>query len=339
MPVAVLVGTGKGAEHGILIKGGDALEAAGKIDTVVFDKTGTLTKGKPEVTDVVAFAKADVLRLAAIAEKNSEHPLALAIMSKAGRVPNPSRFKSIAGKGVKARHGGREIAVGSRRMVRASREAEKTAARLEAEGKTVVFVGVSGKCVGVIAIADTLKEHAADAVAALKRKGFNVAMITGDNRRTAQAIAAEVGVGNVLAEVLPAEKEREVAKLQKKGRNVAFVGDGVNDAPALARAELGIALGSGTDVAMEAGGIVLVRNDLRDVVNAINLSRYTLRKIRENLFWAFAYNVAAIPVAAGALYSYGILLDPMVAGVAMAFSSVSVVGNALLMRRWKPEKV
>ncbi|PIO01955.1 heavy metal translocating P-type ATPase [Candidatus Micrarchaeota archaeon CG_4_10_14_0_2_um_filter_60_11] len=338
MPVAVLVGTGKGAEHGILIKGGDALEAAGKIDTVVFDKTGTLTKGKPEVTDVVAFAKVDALRLAAIAEKNSEHPLAQAILAKVGgRVPDPAAFKSVAGKGVRARYAGKEIIVGSRKLVKCGAKEDAVAKRLEAQGKTTVFIGSGGKCVGVIAIADTIKPHAADAVAALKRKGFKVAMITGDNERTARAIAAEAGIDQVMAEVLPAEKEREVARMQKGGRRVAFVGDGVNDAPALARAELGIALGSGTDVAMETGGIVLVRNDLRDVANAIDLSRYTLRKIRENLFWAFAYNIAAIPVAAGALYSYGILLDPMLAGATMAFSSVSVVGNALLMRGWKPE--
>ncbi|MFA4946152.1 MAG: heavy metal translocating P-type ATPase [Candidatus Micrarchaeia archaeon] len=337
MPVAVLVGTGKGAEQGILIKGGDALEAAGKINTVVFDKTGTLTNGKPSVTDVVAFGKVDALRFAAIAEKNSEHPLAKAILAKAGRVPNPTAFKSVTGKGVKARYAGKEIAVGSRKLVKCGAKEDSAAKKLEAQGKTVVFVGLDGKCVGVIAIADTIKPHAAEAVAALKRKGFNVAMITGDNESTARAIATEAGIDEVIAEVLPVEKEREVARMQKAGRRVAFVGDGVNDAPALARAELGIALGSGTDVAMETGGIVLVRNDLRDVAAAIDLSCYTLRKIRENLFWAFAYNVAAIPVAAGALYSYGVMLDPMLAGAAMAFSSVSVVGNALLMRGWKPE--
>ncbi|VVB68507.1 putative copper-exporting P-type ATPase A [Candidatus Norongarragalina meridionalis] len=339
MPVAVLVGTGKGAEHGILIKGGDALEAAGKIDTVIFDKTGTLTKGKPEVTDVVKFGKDDALRFAAIAERNSEHPLAQAILAKNGRVPNPSSFRNVAGKGVKARYGGKEITVGSRKLVKCDAKTDGIAKRLEAQGKTVVFVGVGGKCVGVITIADTLKENAAQAVASLGRKGFRTMMITGDNARTAQAIADEAGITAVIAEVLPEGKEKEVARLQSEGRRVAFVGDGINDAPALARAELGIALGSGTDVAMETGGIVLVRNDLRDVANAIDLSRYTLRKIRQNLFWAFAYNVAAIPVAAGALYSYGVTLDPMVAGAAMAFSSVSVVGNALLMKRWKPETV
>ncbi|PIT85695.1 copper-translocating P-type ATPase [Candidatus Micrarchaeota archaeon CG10_big_fil_rev_8_21_14_0_10_59_7] len=339
-PVAIIGGTGKGAENGLLIKGGEALEAAGKIDTIVFDKTGTLTMGKPDVTDVVSFGKEDVLRLAAIAEKNSEHPLGEAIIRKAGkRVPEPSSFKSVAGQGVKARYRGREIIVGRKRMMRVSAEAEAAADAMEAKGKTAVFVGVNGKCVGVIGIADRIKEHAAEAVAVLKKKGFRVLMITGDNERTAKAIAGQAGITEVIAEVLPADKERHVARLQKHGGNVAFVGDGINDAPALAKANLGIALGSGTDVAMETGGIVLVKDDLRDVVNAIELSRYTLRKIKQNLFWAFAYNAVGIPVAAGLLAPYGILLDPMLAGAAMAFSSVSVVGNALLMRRWKPETV
>jgi len=338
-PVAIIGGTGKGAENGLLIKGGEALEAAGKIDTIVFDKTGTLTMGKPDVTDVVSFGKEDVLRLAAIAEKNSEHPLGEAIIRKAGkRVPEPSSFKSVAGQGVKARYRGREIIVGRKRMMRVSAEAEAAADAMEAKGKTAVFVGVNGKCVGVIGIADRIKEHAAEAVAVLKKKGFRVLMITGDNERTAKAIAGQAGITEVIAEVLPADKERHVARLQKHGGNVAFVGDGINDAPALAKANLGIALGSGTDVAMETGGIVLVKDDLRDVVNAIELSRYTLRKIKQNLFWAFAYNAVGIPVAAGLLAPYGILLDPMIAGAAMAFSSVSVVGNALLMRRWKPER-
>ncbi len=345
-PTAIIVGTGKAAESGILIKNAEALENARRATVVVFDKTGTLTKGEPEVTDVIAFSGTEksVVELAAVAEKNSEHSLADAVLSEAKRraisVARPTSFKAIPGFGVMAYWRGKRLLFGNRVLMKRHGVrfalAEKKIAALEREGKTVMLLASGSSLVGLVAVADTSKEHAAEAVAALRALGERVVMLSGDNERAANAIAKQVGVDEVIAEVLPQEKEKEIAALQARGEVVAMVGDGINDAPALAKADVGIALGAGTDVAMEAGDVVLVKNDLRDVVTAIELSTFTVRKIRQNLFWAFAYNVVGIPVAAGALYFVnGFLLNPMVAGAAMAFSSVSVVSNSLLMRRWK----
>ncbi len=342
-PIAILVGTGKGAKHGILIKGGEALEAAYKVNTVVFDKTGTLTKGKPEVTDIISFIskKSDVLRYAAIAEKNSEHPLAGAIVkeakSKQIAIPKAKHFQAIAGHGIYAVFNNNKILVGSKNLmtsknIRLGNNLEEVN-KLESQGKTAVCVAVNKKVIGVIAIADTIKENAKEAVRKLQQMNMRVIMLTGDNRKTAEAIAGQVGITEIIADVMPENKEQEIRKLQENDRIVAMVGDGINDAPALAKANLGIAIGSGTDVAIETGDIVLIRNNLSDVANAIHLSRRTVRKIKQNLFWAFAYNAVGIPVAAGVLFYYnGFLLNPMIAGAAMALSSVSVVGNTLLMK-------
>jgi P-type Cu+ transporter len=337
-PTAVMVGTGLGAEHGILIKSASALQLAAQIKTVVFDKTGTLTKGKPEVTDVVG---QDTLLFAAIAEKKSEHPLAEAILQKAKSqgitVPEPQTFNAIAGQGVTAD----DILLGNRKLMQAKKiavgELETKVQALESQGKTVMLVAKNGKLAGLIAVADTLKGNSKAAVERLRKMGKEVVMITGDNKRTGEAIARQVGIDRVLADVLPQEKAEKIKKLQAGGKKIAMVGDGINDAPALAQADIGIALGSGTDVAIEAGEIVLVKDDLRDVVTAIELSAYTMRKIRQNLFWAFIYNTLGIPIAAGVLYPFtGFLLNPVIAGAAMAFSSVSVVTNSLLMRSFQP---
>jgi len=349
-PTAIMVGTGKGAENGVLIKGGEALEAAGKITAVVLDKTGTLTKGKPELLDVAAVGtlKTDVLlSFAAAAEAGSEHPLAEAIVRGAemrkARGWKAEKFKAVPGHGVVAEVNGKRVAAGNRKLmakekVAVGKDVEREIALLEAAGKTAVLVSVGGELVGVLGVADALKPDAKEAVSALRKMGLKVMMITGDNERTAKAIARQAGISpeDVLANVLPEEKERKVKELQKKGEFVAMVGDGINDAPALAQADVGIAIGSGTDVALETGDIVLIKDDLRDVVTAIDHSRYTVNKIKQNLFWAFFYNVITIPVAAGVLFPFtGFLLNPMIAGAAMAFSSVSVVSNSLLMRRYK----
>ncbi len=345
-PTAIMVGTGKAAENGILIKSAEALETAHKITTVVFDKTGTLTKGKAVVTDIVPLAldRAEVLRFAAIAEKKSEHPLAEAVVNQATEenvdVLDADSFEALPGLGVVATHKGEDILLGNRGLMAkhgiAFDRLEDRITALENEGKTVMMLVVGKEVSGLIAVADTLKENSMEAVKRLKEMGKEVIMITGDNRRTAEAIAKQVGIFKVLAEVLPEQKEKEVGNLQAAGKIVAFVGDGINDAPALAKANVGIALGAGTDIALETGEIVLVKDDLRDVVTAIDLSNYTIKKIRQNLFWAFFYNSLGIPVAAGALYPFtGFLLNPMIAGAAMAFSSVSVVSNSLLMRRYK----
>ncbi len=348
-PTAVMVGTGKGAEQGILIKSAAALQKAKEIDTIVFDKTGTLTVGKPVVTEVVvsgSMQQKDVLLYAAIAEKRSEHPLAEAIVNKARessmQLPDADSFDSITGKGVEAKFRGKRILLGNRKLMQERKIDLKvinsTLESLEAQGKTAMVLALDGKAAGVVAVADTLKEHSREAVAALQAMGKQVAMITGDNARTAAAIAKQAGINTVLAEVLPAEKEKEIKKLQQQGKKVAMVGDGINDAPALAQSDLGIAIGSGTDIAIEAGDIVLVKNDPRDVVAAIQLSTFAMRKIKQNFFWAFVYNVIGIPVAAGALYPFtGWLLSPVIAGSAMAFSSVSVVTNSLLIKRFKPK--
>jgi Cu+-exporting ATPase len=347
-PTAVIVGTGKGAENGILIKDAATLEKACQVNTVVFDKTGTLTRGRPEVTDVVALSNPlsadEILRLAAAAEQRSEHHLSEAIVNKAREkgiaLSEIASFEAIPGKGIEAQHADGSILVGNRRLFAdkgiAVAPAEDRVARLEAEGKTVVLVGVGGKLAGAIAVADTPKDHAAETVAWLKRQGKKVVMITGDNRKAAESIGRSLGIDVVLAEVLPEDKATEIRRLQGEGDRVAMVGDGINDAPALVQADVGIAIGSGTDVAIESGGVVLVRDDLRDVPRTLELSCYTMRKIRQNLFWAFFYNVVGIPIAAGVLYPfYGFLLNPIIAGAAMAFSSVSVVTNSLSMRRYR----
>ena len=347
-PAAIMVGTGKGAENGLLIKGAEYLEKARKVTTVVFDKTGTLTKGKPSVTDVVpaGLPEAEVLRLAASAERGSEHPLGEAIVreAEARKLPlaSPSEFEAIAGHGIRARVDGRAVLLGNPRLMESAGiplgASEEALERLQAQGKTAMVLAVDGKIAGVLAVADTVKDGSKAAVAALRRMGIEVIMLTGDNERTAKAIAAQLGIDAVLAEVLPGQKAEKVKELQAAGKVVAMVGDGINDAPALAQSDVGIALGSGTDVAMEAGGIVLVKDDVRDVVASIQLSRRTVGKIRQNLFWAFFYNTAFIPVAAGLFVAlgFGFTLNPVFAGAAMGFSSASVVTNSLLLKRFRP---
>ncbi len=347
-PTAIMVGTGKGAQNGILIKSAGALEQAYKVTTIVFDKTGTLTAGRPVVTDIVTFRgwhSEDILKLAAAVEKGSEHPLAAAIMEAAGNMASaaPQKFEALSGLGIIARVNDIDVLLGNRLLMQqngvAATADETQISRLEKEGKTVMLMAVNQEMVALIAVADTLKENAAEAIAQLHSLGIETVMITGDNQRTAQAIGKKVGIQKILAEVLPHDKAEEVRKLQESGRVTAMVGDGINDAPALARADIGIALGSGTDVAMETGDIVLVRDDLRDVVEAIKLSRYTIRKIRQNLFWAFIYNTIGIPVAAGILYPlWHIQLNPVIAAAAMGLSSVSVVTNSLLMNRYQMRK-
>ncbi|HSB46464.1 MAG TPA: copper-translocating P-type ATPase, partial [Candidatus Bilamarchaeum sp.] len=333
-PTAVMLGTGKGAENGILIKNAEALELLHQAKVIVFDKTGTITKGETVVTDIVPFGlkEDELLRIAASAEKNSEHHLAQAVVRKAGerklKVGEPKGFEAIPGHGMRAEFGKYRVLIGNAKLmardgIRVPDEAVAKMHRLELEGKTVVIVAVGGSVAGLIAIADTIKDSSREAIARLRKSGYEVAMITGDNERTAQAIAKQAGIDKVLAHVLPEDKASEVKRLQEGGRHkVAFVGDGINDAPALAQADVGIAIGAGTDVAIESGGIVLVKSDLRDIVSAIELSRYTMKKIKQNLFWAFAYNAIGLPVAMGALYPVsGFLLSPVIAGAAMAFSS------------------
>jgi len=347
-PTAIMVGTGKGAENGILIKGGDSLEIAGTVNTVVFDKTGTLTEGRPEVVEIVSFNDTcpEMLSLVASAEVGSEHPLGEAIVRKAKadglELLDIENFEGLAGKGVRASVRGMSVVAGNRGLLEEMGvplgDREREVASLEERGMTAVLTIIDGRLCGAIGIADVVKSTSAEAVSELKRMGIEVVMLTGDNRRTAEAIAKNLGIGKVLAEVLPGDKAKEVARLQADGRIVAMVGDGINDAPALVQADVGMAIGSGTDVAVEAGDIVLIKSDPRDVVAAIQLSRQTMRKIRQNLFWAFGYNTAGIPVAAGILYPFlGILLSPIIAAGAMAFSSVSVVSNAALLKRYTPE--
>jgi Cu+-exporting ATPase len=350
-PAALLVGTSKGAQNGILIKGGDYLEIARKVTAVVFDKTGTLTIGKPSVTDIVSMNETTsdtTIKLAASAERGSEHPLAEAIekeaLARSLVVVDPSEFEAIPGKGVKAKVQDKRIIVGNRKLIAEMAldigRIESQILKFEKDGKTLMFLVVDSELAGVIAVADTLKEHAKEAIDELKKMKMDVIMLTGDNERTAKSISMKLGIERVFAEVLPQQKEAVVEKLQNEGKIVAMVGDGVNDAPALAKANIGIAIGSGTDIAKETGGIVLVKEDLRDVVTAIKLSKKTVRKIKQNLFWAFIYNGALIPIAAGALVPffgaqvYDVL--PFLAAGAMAFSSVTVVGNSLLLERFKP---
>jgi Cu+-exporting ATPase len=343
-PTAVTVGIGKGAEMGVLIKKAEALQQLSSVNTLVFDKTGTLTRGEPKITDLYAsqvYDKKKVLQLAAMVERHSEHPLAETIVQEAKRydllIPEVSNFIAYPGKGVVAEYKRKKIHLGPARFMEELKidlsGVEHELERLEHHGKTVIVLAVGGKVAGLIGFADTLKEHAREALNRLYGEGFDVYMMTGDNPRTAEAIARELGIRNVLSHVLPADKAKKVQELQHEGRIVAFVGDGINDAPALAQADVGIALGGGTDVAMETGDVVLVKADLRDVERAVGLSRYTMKKIKQNLFLAFVYNIAAIPIAAGVLYPLtGWLLNPVIAGAAMALSSVSVVGNALLMK-------
>lgn len=346
-PTAIMVGTGKGAEHGVLIKGGEALETAHKVKTVVLDKTGTITEGKPQVTDIITtdiVSENELLQLSASAEKGSEHPLGEAIVNAAKEsnmefLPAED-FAAIPGHGIEVVIQGKNILLGNKKLM-ADKNIEfslqEESDRLAAEGKTPMFVVIDNKLAGIIAVADVIKPSSKRAIELLHNMGIEVAMLTGDNKRTAEAIARQVGIDIVLAEVLPQDKANEVKKLQTEGKKVAMVGDGINDAPALAQADIGIAIGSGTDVAMESADIVLMRSDLMDVPTAIQLSKQTIKNIKQNLFWAFAYNTAGIPIAAGLLYIFGgPLLNPMIAAGAMAFSSVSVVTNALRLKRFKP---
>lgn len=342
-PTAIMVGTGRGAENGILIKGGEHLEMMCRLNAVVLDKTGTVTKGQPEVTDVIPLGNMErgyVLRLAAVAEKNSEHPLGEAIyeygIKEANTIPDAEQFGAIPGKGVRAVVDEREIYIGTRMLMQETgidtEPAEAVIAGLEDEGKTAMLMAADGRLEAVMAVADTLKEGSKEAIDELKKMGIEVYMITGDNKRTAASIARQAGIANVLAEVLPEHKAEEIRKLKDQGKKTAMAGDGINDAPALAAADIGIAMGTGTDVAIEAADITLLRGDLMLIPAAIRLSRMTMRKIKQNLFWAFIYNIIGIPFAA-----FG-LLNPMIAGGAMAFSSVSVVTNSLSLKRFDPVK-
>ncbi len=349
-PTAIMVGTGKGAENGVLIKSGDALETTHKIETIVFDKTGTITEGKPVVTDILVtgnLSKDDFLLLAASAEKGSEHPLGEAIVlaaeEKGMTFKEIDHFVAIPGHGIEVEIEKETFILGNKKLMVERQidllDFEEESNRLAKEGKTPMYIANSHELLGIIAVADTIKESSVKAIEKLHRMGLEVAMLTGDNKRTAEAIAKQVGIDRVLSEVLPEDKANEVKKLQQEGKKVAMVGDGINDAPALAQADIGIAIGSGTDVAMESADIVLMRSDLMDVPTAIELSHATIKNIKENLFWAFLYNTLGIPVAMGLLYLFGgPLLNPMIAGAAMSFSSVSVLLNALRLKRFKPSK-
>ena len=345
-PTAVMVGTGKGAEHGILIKGGEALETAHKLTTIVLDKTGTITAGKPALTDVLVapgFSENELLVLVASPEQVSEHPIAAAVVAGARerglRLSNPERFEAVAGHGIDARVNGRAVLLGNVKLMRdRGIDVGALAGRAEVlagDGKTPIFAAVDGRIAGLVAVADRVKPESVEAIRQMKALGLEVVMITGDNRRTADAVGREVGVDRVLAEVLPGDKARHVRELQEEKKIVGMVGDGINDAPALAQADIGITLGTGTDVAIEASDITLIRGDLRGVVAAIELSKATIRTVKQNLFWAFIYNVIGIPVAAGVLYPFtGWLMSPVIASAAMSFSSVSVVTNSLRLRRF-----
>ncbi|RKO66232.1 heavy metal translocating P-type ATPase [Desulfofundulus salinus] len=347
-PSAMMAGTGKGAENGILFKGADAVEATAALQVVLFDKTGTITRGEPSLTDVIpapGFTREEVLSLAAAAEKNSEHPLGEAIVRGAEKdglnVEDAENFEAIPGHGIKARYRGRSILLGNRRLMEREGVPFETllpyVESLEQDGKTAMLLAVDGQAAGVIAVADTIKENVPQAIARLKKMGIQVIMITGDNRRTAEAIARQAGIEKVLAEVLPQDKAEEVRKLQARGLRVAMVGDGINDAPALAAADVGMAIGTGTDIAKETGEVILIKADLRDVVSAIEIARATMRKVRQNLVWAFIYNSLGIPIAAGVLYPFtGLIVSPELAAFFMAMSSVSVTLNTLLLKRFVP---
>ena len=352
-PAALMMGAGKGAENGILFKGGEQLEIAKNVKTIVFDKTGTLTKGKPEVTDMIDLSRIgenELLRLAAIAESGSEHPLGQAVVNNAREkgimVSSPNSFEAISGNGLKARHLDHTIFIGNRKLmdendIAVTENIDMTLKVFETQGKTATLVAIDNKVAGIIALADTIKDNAKEAIDSLKYMGIEVIMLTGDNESTAKAVASKLGITRVIAQVLPQEKERAIYKLKKEEKKiVAMVGDGINDAPALARANLGIAIGSGTDVAKETGGIILIKDDIRDVVTALDLGKRTVSKIKQNLFWAFAYNTGLIPIAAGVLVPFlGVGVFgwlPMVAGLAMAMSSITVVANSILLGRYKP---
>jgi P-type Cu+ transporter len=355
-PAALMMGTGKGAENGILYKGGEYIEIANKVNTVVFDKTGTLTVGKPSVTDIVPLTKdiksQELLKLAAIAESGSEHPLAQAVIRKARenniQVSNPESFEAISGHGLKAVYSNHVIIIGNRKIVEDNKIAinentDNNLSLFEKQGKTAILICIDNKLAGIIAIADTIKEGAKETIKALKNNGIEVIMLTGDNERTAKAVASKIDIDRVIAQVLPYQKEETISKLKsQQNKIVAMVGDGINDAPALARADLGIAIGSGTDVAKETGGIVLIKDDIRDVITALDLGKKTVSKIKQNLFWAFAYNTGLIPIAAGVLVPlFGIGIFgwlPILAGIAMALSSITVVTNSLLLGKYKPIK-
>jgi heavy metal translocating P-type ATPase len=344
-PTSIMVGTGRGADQGILFRGGDALQALGKVDVVALDKTGTLTEGRPTLTDLVTldgFDEDEALALAAAAELDAEHPVGVAIVAAARAreltLAPTEEFESITGMGIRARVGGRRVELGAARYMRElgipTEACEAQLSALADKARTPLLLAVDGRLAAILAVADPIKAGTPAAIRALHELGLKVAVLSGDNRRTAEAIAAELGIDEVVAELMPADKVAAIGRLREGGRNVAFVGDGINDAPALAEAEVGIAIGTGTDIAIESADVVLMSGDLRNVPNAIALSRATMRNIRQNLFWAFAYNTALIPVAAGVLYPvFGVLLSPMLAALAMAFSSVFVVGNALRLRR------
>ena len=352
-PAALMMGAGKGAENGILFKGGEYLEIAKKVKTVVFDKTGTLTKGKPSVTDIVdlsGLGESELMRIVAIAESGSEHPLGQAVVNSAKEkgiiVANPESFEAISGHGLRARYGDHTVLIGNRKLMEDSNisvieTVDSTLNQFETQGKTAILTAIDNKLAGIIALADTIKDDAKDAIDSLKSMGIEVIMLTGDNERTAKAVASKLGMSRVIAQVLPQEKEQVISKLKEQEKKVvAMVGDGINDAPALAQADLGIAIGSGTDVAKETGGIILIKDDIRDVVTALDLGRKTVSKIKQNLFWAFAYNTGLIPIAGGILVPFlGVGIFgwlPMLAGLAMAMSSVTVVGNSILLGRYKP---
>ena len=354
-PAALMMGSGKGAENGILFKGGEYLEMARKVKTVVFDKTGTLTKGKPSVTDIVdltngALGDAELLRLAAIVESGSEHPLSQAVIIKAkdeglAILSSPDFFEAVSGRGLRARYADHTILIGNRKLMEENKLSVSSAIetklkQFESEGKTATIIAIDYNLSGIIVFADTIKDEAGEAIDSLKLMGMDVVMLTGDNERTAKAVAYQLGISKVFSQVLPQQKEQVISSLKKNGNVVAMVGDGINDAPALAQADLGIAIGSGTDVAKETGGIILIKGDLRDVVTALDLGRKTVSKIKQNLFWAFAYNAGLIPIACGILVPFGGVgifgWLPMLAGLAMAMSSVTVVGNSILLGRYKP---
>ncbi|MCK5397810.1 MAG: heavy metal translocating P-type ATPase, partial [Thermoplasmata archaeon] len=344
-PTAITVGIGRGAELGILIRNGETLEVSGRLDTILFDKTGTITRGKPEVTDILANDETSILQIAASVENNSQHPLGQAIVRAASVRNIPlkvvTNFDTFGGKGIGASIDGAVALIGSRTLMQeneiSTENYDAQMSELENQGKTVILVASNGVIMGIIAIADEVKDNSAKAIASLKKMGLEIAMITGDNPRTAKAIAAKVGISRILAGVLPQDKAAEVKKLQSQGKTVAFIGDGINDAPALAQADVGIAIGSGTDVAIESGDIVLMKSDLKDAVAGIQLSQKVMSRIKQNLFWAFAYNTALIPLAAGLLTPFfGITFEPEFAGLAMAMSSVTVISLSLALKNYYP---
>jgi Cu+-exporting ATPase len=345
-PMSIMVGTGRGAQAGVLIRNAEALERLEKVDTLVFDKTGTLTEGKPKLVTIKplsGMSESELLRAAAALEKGSEHPLATSVLQGARarglkQLPDTENFESVTGKGVTGLVDGKKIALGNQRLMESqgiqSPELNAAAEKLRAEGQTVLYVGINGKAAGLLGVADPIKESTPEALQSLRANGLRLVMLTGDHLATAQSVAKKLGIDEVYADVLPDQKSEIIKKLQSQGRNVAMAGDGVNDAPALAQAQVGIAMGSDTDVAIQSAGITLIKGDLRGIVRARALSKATLKNIRQNLFFAFVYNALGVPIAAGLLYPvFGLLLSPMIASAAMSLSSVSVIGNALRLRK------